>query len=227
MMWTWWHIFIVICFPCSLSFFTQVPQTYSEIAKLKKKDLDNLCRQHHVRLKNGKKAKTNLLCLKLGISTSGPAKENFKPREAESGLTAQQRNEFSGLNPVTVESVKGWCKELDQCPDIDEGKVKKYLLDSKFLSPDDAKRYKVTRPFQLKPMVHSLHFNTLASSATFCLVRAQCNPSFSTSEDEVKSMYCIIDKILGIPYGGYCTCTAGFVLLFLLLGIFYTLSMSK
>ncbi|WAQ94193.1 hypothetical protein MAR_006664 [Mya arenaria] len=48
-----------------------------------------------------------------------------------------------------------------------------------------------------------------ANSETFSVLRALCNPSQSTNADVVKVVFVIVDKISGVPYGGFCTCTVG------------------
>jgi hypothetical protein len=87
--------------------------------------------------------------------------------------------------------------------------VKSFLLDSNTIAEDMKRKYKLSRPYQLKEMVHSVSFNDLPSSENFCLVKAKCNPSQSTNEDDVKSLFCIFNKKTGCPLGGFCSCTAG------------------
>ena len=45
------------------------------------------------------------------------------------------------------------------------------------------------------------HKLSLSCSSTFCAVRGRCLPSLSTSFDDIKAMHCIVDSIIGEPYG--------------------------
>ena len=70
---------------------------------------------------------------------------------------------------------------------------------------ESARTYKISRPYQLKANVHTIRFFLDPDSETFCILSARCNPSQSTSPDEVKILFVVIDKITGVPYGGLCT----------------------
>jgi len=98
-----------------------------------------------------------------------------------------------------------------QAPLVDDADVKQYLLQGNILDLVAMRTYKITRPYQLKNSVHSLKYSSLGGSTSFCVIRGLCNPSQSTSHDDVKMFHIILDKITGQPYGGYCTCTVGWV----------------
>ena len=171
-----------------------------------------MCQEEGIRVSLAKKAKQNLLGLSLNISTSGPSSvQPFQPKSKDSPLSQQELEYFAKLTPIYLEKNTGWTKQLTEVPPIDDIIVKDYLLGTSTIGEKFKRCYKLSRPYQLVNFVHSLHFNSLPQSPTFCAVRGQCLGSQSSSQDDVKAMYCILDCITGEPYGGYCTCTAGWV----------------
>ncbi|XP_070536263.1 uncharacterized protein [Ptychodera flava] len=52
-------------------------------------------------------------------------------------------------------------------------------------------------------------YNSLTESKTFCLVKAQCNPSQSGDSARVKWLHVVLDKMTGEPYGAFCVCAVG------------------
>ena len=80
------------------------------------------------------------------------------------------------------------------------------------ISSDAARTYKVSRSYILKQFVHSVKSYECPEMETFCLISVLCNPSHSTNAEEVKVVFAVLDKITGVPYGGFCTCTVGFSL---------------
>lgn len=183
----------------------------SKISKLSKRNLDQKCVELGLDVSLPRLAKVNIVCLCLGISTSGGSILPFLPRLPTHVLSQEQTREYQTLTPpyVYTREEKDWSKNLELLPDVDDATVKKYLLDTDVLSKTDGRRYKLSRPYQMKSHIHSVRIHPLRTSSTFMIVKGLCNPSQSTNKDEVKAVYCIIDKISAQPYGGYCTCTAG------------------
>lgn len=64
-----------------------------------------------------------------------------------------------------------WNKYLTSCPDFTEETVKQYLLDLKVLPKSERRHYKISRPYQLLPEVHSVYFRDLPESETFCALK--------------------------------------------------------
>ena len=100
-------------------------------------------------------------------------------------------------------------------PDLDEAAVKRYLKDTNILTIEMSRTYKLSRPYQLKQFVHSMQCHPLPSHPSFVAVQTQCNPSLSTSPENVKLMFMILDGVWGDPVGGYCTCTVGWDMLYM------------
>ena len=119
--------------------------------------------------------------------------------------------ELEVISPQVLYGLEGWEKNLCGLPDIDDGMVKRYLFKHCTVDESSLRTYKLTRPYQLKSSVHSLQFNEMKSLSA-CVIRALCDPSQSTDKDDVKMVHVILDKSSGEPYGGYCTCTVGFVI---------------
>ncbi|XP_053391619.1 uncharacterized protein LOC123552538 [Mercenaria mercenaria] len=182
---------------------------YNSVAGLKADRLKKLCQYYNIDVKLPKKARIVLLCHCLGISTTGHVQQVTNRSDATKYLTDSQRQELAGITPAYMCRLNEWKKDLSSVPDIEESAVKKYLINTEVLSASDARTYKISRPFALQQFVHSVLFNDNNSSETFLLIRAQCNPSQSTNPDEVKVVFVIIDRYLGEPYGGFCTCTVG------------------
>ena len=184
--------------------------TFSDVKNLRKKDLNKLCDTHKIGQNLSKSAKTALLCKKLNISTCGLVNNNISlPRSVNHNLNSNQIEEFNTLGAELLESLNGWTKNIQDVPDIDDTRVKMYLLDTDTIPASATRQYKICRPYQLKDGINSINFNPLAQSTTFCALQGQCNSSQSTSGDDVKSVYVVLDNINGDIYGGYCTCTVG------------------
>ena len=190
-----------------------LPLKFSQLRNLSKSEIRDLCKSNCIDPELPHKARIKLLALKLGISSSGQSKELFVPRITNHGLSPVQLAEFSMLTPDKVSTMDGWTKSIESTPDLDESMVTRFLLNTDVIPPTFKRQYKISRPYQLQEEVHSLHFNAGKDLKTFCLLWCKCNPSQSTSADDVKVVFCILDKITGQPYGGYCTCTAGCVTL--------------
>ena len=186
-----------------------VPKTYNEVTALKSTDVKQLCEKLNINLKFPKKAKLIFLCHALGISTTGETKASRKIC-ADLDLSVIQLEELEKLLTFkAVTEITEWTTDLNLVPDIDESHVKKYLTQTDVLTLKNARTYKISRPYQLKSNVHSIRFFPNSDSETFSILSAKCNPSQSTSPDEVKVLFVVIDKITGVPYGGLCTCTVG------------------
>jgi len=71
-------------------------------------------------------------------------------------------------------------------PLVDDAGVKQYLLQGNILDLEAMRTYKIARPYQLQNCVHSLRYSSLGGSISFCIIRGLCNPSQSTSHDDVK-----------------------------------------
>lgn len=194
------------------------PKTYKEVKGLSFINLVKLCKNSNIKTYHvGRDALDVLLCEALDISTTGSHSHNdgrqTRPRLEDHCLDARELNELTEITPAAVQAMDGWTKNIKEIPDIDIGCVKKYLL--KKNNPDftkgSLKTYKLTRAYQhlQAKNIHSIMFNPLSSSETFCLVKAQCIPSQSTESRRVKWLHVILDKTIGEPYGAFCSCTVG------------------
>ncbi|XP_064646745.1 uncharacterized protein LOC135499736 [Lineus longissimus] len=193
------------------------PSTYLDVSRLPLKELNNLCNANNINIKYGKKAKINILSNKLSITTTGKKKEPAVPHLDNHNLSKEQLIEFQTLTPAHLATLKEWTKDLEKIPDVDESIVKKYLCQTRVIGLSEERMYKLTRPYQLKDFVHSMLIHTSPapgtsdmSENTFIAVQAQCNASQSSSSDDVKVVFAILDSLTGQPHGGYCTCTVGF-----------------
>ena len=183
--------------------------TYSQVANLNAKDLKALCLRHGIESDIPKKAKILFLCNILGISTTGNNNVSATVRSPTVlALSSSQIEEFERLTVRVLCTLNGWTKNLVEIPDVDESDAKRYLLQTDVLDSKSARTYKLSRPYQLKPFVHSMRYNNNASD-NFGIIQSKCNPSQSTNPDDVKVVFAIIDKLTGTPYGGFCTCTVG------------------
>ncbi len=146
----------------------------------------------------------------MGISTSGAGGNKPFHMKDNNSLTTEQLKEYGQLNPFNLGVMPDRTKVMDKIPTIEIKQIKDYLTVTKVLTAAQAKTYRVTQDIDLTSMVRNVYFSALFDfSPTYCALRGQCLPSFSTSDEEVKAIYVILDKITGEPYGGYCTCTAG------------------
>lgn len=190
-------------------------KSYADVQKLSASNLKAYCNNLGIDISLPKSVRVNAVCHCLGISTTGTCTiQNLTPRV--DGLSSVQQKEFDLLTPAVLYSLSGWTNDLTKVPLVDDADVKRYLLQTNVIEASAARTYKVTRPYQLRDFVHSMRYHELPSSATFCAVKGLCNPSQSANKDDVKMVMVILDKHSGQPYGGYCTCTVGYVLLFLM-----------
>ena len=181
--------------------------SFNDVAALKAVELKQLCRSHGINETYPKKAKQIFVCHVLGLSTTGHAITESKVSEH---LSNAQAEELEQLTIKRLCQIVNWTKDLTSVPDVEESSVKKYLLQTNCLTKESARTYKITRPYQLKSGVHSMRYYENMDSETFCIITSRVNPSQSTSPEEVKVVFAIIDKITGMPYGGFCTCTVGY-----------------
>ncbi|KAI8484824.1 hypothetical protein Bbelb_374210 [Branchiostoma belcheri] len=148
-----------------------------------------------VDLDHGKAALQVLVCELLGISTTGKGvREKAEPRRKQHGLEPDVLQELGKMTFAWASRLTGFTKQLHKCPEIDDANVKGYLLDTSCITPEMSRKYKLTRPYQLKHMIHSVKFNELPSSVHLCVIKGRCNPSQSTNEDDVKSLFCVLKK---------------------------------
>lgn len=184
--------------------------SYSDISRLSLPAINQRCREFGIDTTLPKGAKINAVCHCLSVSTTGTGNTQLPilPRTAES-LSKAQLEYLLTLTPRRLYTITDWSSDISLLPAIEESCVKKYLLQTDVLDGSCERTYKLSRPYQLKNSVHSVQFSDLSGSSLFLVIRARCNPSQSTSNDEVKLLHIVIDRVTGEPYGGYCTCTAG------------------
>jgi len=190
---------------------SSVKVTYSDIQRWSTAILNKHCRALNIDTSLPKSAKINAICHCCNVTTAGEANTlslSTLPRTAES-LTKRQLLELQSLTPKILYSLTDWSSDIATIPAVDETDVKRYLLQTDTLTSECERTYKLSRPYQLKQFVHSVQICNVSS---FCVIRARCLPSQSTNEDDVKLMHIVISRITGQPYGGYCTCTVGYVL---------------
>ena len=86
----------------------------------------------------------------------------------------------------------------------------KHTMHTNVFDKQIARTYKISRPYAMKHCIHSVWYNINKDSETFSVLSSRLNPSQSINADEVQVTFTIIDKINGVPYLGFCTCTVGF-----------------
>ena len=195
------------------------PRSYKEVRNLSHQNLKYFCKDADTDAHGiGRDALEILLCESLGISATGSKKvrqETKLPRVSDHCLDKNELTEFEKLTPTYVQSLKGWSKSITNVPDVDIGTVKRYLLSSNNpeFSKDKLKKYKLSRSYaHLEAKhIHSVMYNDLPESDTFCIIKAQCLPSQSGDLKRVKWLHVILDKKTGEPYGAFCICTVGYV----------------
>ncbi len=188
---------------------TRVLLNYSDVNGLDKTALNQQCRKEGIPCAYPQQAKVNLLCLALGISTSGSDKENISPRWNPGSLSKQQLREYASLTPDFLAKLNDWSKSIKDAPDINDITVKQYLLNTNVIPSEMSKTYKVSKPYKMQQFVHSMRYHKLPNHPAFTALQAQCNPSQTASNDSVKLLFVILHCESGDPVGGYCTCTAG------------------
>ena len=62
-------------------------------------------------------------------------------------------------------------------------------------------------------MVLLFRINLLPEYKNLWAVRASCNPSFSTDNEEIKVLYLVLERSTSKPVYSYCTCTVGYVII--------------
>jgi hypothetical protein len=196
------------------------PKSLKEVKSTGLKDLKALCKDAGINIGGaGREALEILLCIELGIRTSGvDVGDDFGrkiPKCVHHMLDDQQLNEYSCLTPSYLLKQEGWSKDTSQLPDIDVFSIKKYLINSKAqeFTVTSLRHYKLSRAYQHLDANHicNVSFNQLNHSSTFCASKASCIPSQSGNEANIKYVHVIMDKQTGEPYGGFCTCTVGLV----------------
>ncbi|XP_070555389.1 uncharacterized protein [Ptychodera flava] len=192
------------------------PRSFKDVRSLSYSNLLSHCRAANIITKGiSRHALEVLLCHKLHLSTTGGNDVVFGPKLEDHCLDATETKEFERFTPTYVQSLQGWTKNISSIPEIDVGTVKKYLLASPSQDPDftkaSLKRYKLSRSYEhiSAKNIHSVMYNSLTESKTFCLVKAQCNPSQSGDSARVKWLHVVLDKMTGEPYGAFCVCAVG------------------
>ena len=185
------------------------PTSVTQIQALKAVDLRSLCSKFGVDQKMGRKTREALLCHALGIATTGEGTGISPAMPKNDNLSKAQMEEYSMLTPHFVMSLSGWTKNLMDAPTMDIKPIKDYLLSMDTITATQSRKYKESRPYQLKEFIHNVYFNALPDLKTFCCLKGECLPSLSTAADDVKAVISVLDRITGDPVGGYCTCTAG------------------
>jgi hypothetical protein len=199
------------------------PKSLKEVKSTGLKDLKALCKDAGINIGGvGREALEILLCIELGIRTSGvDVGDDFGrkiPKCVDHMLDDQQLNEYGCLTPSYLLKQEGWSKDTSQLPDIDVSSIKKYLINSKAqeFTVTSLRHYKLSRAYQHLDANHicNVSFNQLKHSSTFCAIKASCIPSQSGNEAKIKHVHVIMDKQTGEPYGGFCTCTVGLVIVY-------------
>lgn len=160
------------------------------------------------------KAAVNLTSITLELSTCGKGgnRTYFEPSHmAKSTLEDKDITFLSELSPSSFILIPVWTKTLEGFPDLSEDDVSSCLLGTHEITKDIKRKYKTWCAFKLKDEIHSEYFSR-SSSDVFIYLKSKCNPSQSTSDDDVKMVMVVLDKYSGCPVAGYCTCTAGYVL---------------
>lgn len=110
---------------------------YKDVRSLTAARLNSLCRENGIDTKFGKKAKINLLCAKLSISTTGNENQApSRPRPTNHNLTSAQLADFEQLTPGYLASLEGWTQDLRKLPEVDDSVVKHYLKNEKVIKQD-------------------------------------------------------------------------------------------
>lgn len=201
------HVILKYNYLCHME---QLSMSLAKIKKLPATELNKCCLNFGINLSWPKSVKIHAVCQCMGISTTGTS--NIPDLTPPAHINETQIDDYLGLSLKVLYGLTGWTEDLKQLPAIDDSMVKQYLLQMQCLDDISSRSYKLTRPYQLKDFIHSVYFNSLPSSS-LCVIRAMCNPSQSTNKDDVKLVHVILDKSTGKPYGGYCTCTIGYVLI--------------
>ena len=190
------------------------PKNYKSVVALTTGELHSWCRQFNMTINMPKKAKQNIVCFALGIGTDSKEGTSclMSPHLPNHGMTPEQLTEYKSITPDNLCRLQGWSKDFSRIPCIDDAMVKMYLTGTQVFTQDLSVKYKISRPYALMDHVHnmSIHVNPTSSpSPTFIAIQSRVNPSQSTSPDEVKAVFVIMDALTGQPYGGYCSCTVG------------------
>jgi hypothetical protein len=198
-----------------------IPITTKSLKEVKStglKDLKALCKDAGINIGGvGREGLEILLCIELGIRTSGvDVGDDFGrniPKCVDHLLDDQQLNEYRCLTPSYLLKQEGWSKDTSQLSDIDVSSIKKYLINSKAqeFTVTSLRHYKLSRAYQHFDANHicNVSFNQLKHSSTFCTIKASCIPSQNGNEAKIKHVHVTMDKQTGEPYGGFCRCTVG------------------
>ena len=196
-----------------------MPAVYTDVRALSYQSLCQLCKKHNISTQRcGRETLEILLCEVLGISTTGTGSRSVtlktaKPKVESHCFDEKEMAEYEALTPSYVQSIDSWASEAKDLPAIDVGMVKPYLLNrgnSEF-TLETLKKYKLTRSYQ-HVTAKNVHSVCIHKTTTFCLVKAQCLLSQSSENKRMKWLFVVLDKMTGEPYGAFCTCTVGYVM---------------
>ena len=186
-------------------------KTYNEVNRMSAGVLNSICRDFNIDTSLPRTARVNAVCHCLDISTTGDSQListlTVLP-SANEALTKTQLRELQALTPKVLYMLTDWSGTLSELPSITDTDVKRFLLQTDVLNAASERTHKLSRPYHLKQFVNAVQ---VCSALSFFIIRARCLPSQSTDKDEVKLMHIVIDRHTGQPYGGYCTCTVGYV----------------
>ncbi len=203
--------------------------TYSEVQDLDSITLNEHCKAEGIPTSYPHQAKVNLLCISLGIrkakadllcedlgisklsiDESSEKKDiSLKWNAHVNTLNQQQLDEYASLAPDVLAKLKNWSKSIDDVPDVNDIAIKAYLTNTKVIDKEMSRTYKLSKPYEMRESVHSMWYHRLPNHPSFTALQAQCNPSQSTSSDNVQVIFVLLDSQSGDPVGGYCTCDVG------------------
>ena len=107
---------------------------YHKIRKMGIKELRKEANDRNINSKDISESATRTLLMdNAGVSTSGQLTISpFKPRTmaGQEEFSQADLREIATFTPSEVQEFTGWTKDIRGIPDIDVGKVKKYLLAS-------------------------------------------------------------------------------------------------
>jgi hypothetical protein len=198
---------------------------YADISSLNKikselKDIAKSVGILHTDEKLGTRALRNLIASDRNISTSGSGPSviseicsSRQHSQCTHDLSASDILELDLLKPSYVKKLQGWTTDIRNIPAIEISVVKNFLCRSHLeeFSKEKLKSYRLSRPWALvkAEAIHPVKYHQLPTSHNFCIVSAQCLPSQSTCEYDVKWLHVVLHKATGIPVSAYCVCTVG------------------
>lgn len=181
--------------------------SFMNISNMSLRELNDLAATFNIQPNLPRNAKVNAVCQCLDISTCAGMTSMLTPW-SNVHLSTDQLSYLKSLTPRVLFGITEWSTSFQNLPSLDDSTVKQYLLDTEMLDCRSARTYKLSRPYQLQPFIHSVMITEL-HHLNFCVVKALCNPSQSTKEDDMKVVHVVLDTKTGHPCIAYCTCTVG------------------